>query len=596
MKFNYKRIHIGRRTLKTAAAVMISIILVSFYGVSASKMTFAMLGAMGAMENSFKRSVEACLTQIVGMICGAMAGVLLLELPIHWLVCVGIGIVFVITIYNVFRIPFSPGLPCLIILTVCTTSDLSPFAYAMERLWDTAIGLGVGLLINILVLPYDNSFKIRKSIEYLKEEVIVFLEDMFDGDTNYPNTEKMTKTITEMAGQLGILSEQWFPLGEKQIAHRRVVLQECEGKARQLLAEMEVLSRMKRPGRLTEETRKLLADCGVVIGEQRRSATADDIQEIDIITNYHVTQILKLRQELIDTLVRFPIKRRLKNLTPIYETPNKMVYTAVSSEFGPVILKTDTNLEQLRLEYEMMVKLRGKYCCKVYALNEEKGHLIEERILPGNKLREETSLEKRIEAFTQVFCSIHTPADGIAFLKSQKTEAEGCADEKEENAWPTYLDWLDRICDFCEESSASDEENGKAIKVWNARAHHAQAIGAKLFEKYQDRVLLHGDLHHDNMLKRADGSYAMIDPKGVVGPAIFDTPRFILNELDTEYEEDDLAHIQKVIEMLSQKLDYPVEDLQKLFYMETVLANIWCIEDGENINEKQMEVAETWNF
>ena len=114
----------------------------------------------------------------------------------HWLVCVGIGIVFVITIYNVFHIPFSLGLPCLIVLTVCTTSDLAPFAYAIERLWDTAIGLGVGLLINVLVLPYDNSFKIRNSIEYLKEEVIFFLEDMFDGDKQYPDTEKLTKTIT----------------------------------------------------------------------------------------------------------------------------------------------------------------------------------------------------------------------------------------------------------------------------------------------------------------------------------------------------------------------------------------------------------------
>lgn len=77
MKFDYKKIHIGRRTLKTAAAVIISIVAVSFYGVSASKMTFAMLGAMSAMENSFQRSIMNCMTQIVGMICGAAAGLLL---------------------------------------------------------------------------------------------------------------------------------------------------------------------------------------------------------------------------------------------------------------------------------------------------------------------------------------------------------------------------------------------------------------------------------------------------------------------------------------------------------------------------------------
>ncbi len=598
MKFDYKKIHIGRRTLKTAAAVISSIVLVSIYGVSASKMTFAMLGAMNAMENSFKRSLENCLTQIVGMLCGAVVGLVLHQLPIHWLLCIGIGIVLAITVYNIFRIPYSPVLPCLIILTVCTTSDLQPFAYAIERLWDTAIGLGVGLFINVLVLPYDNSFKIRNSIVYLKEEVIVFLEDMFDGDTNYPNTEKMTKTITEMAGQLGILSKQWFPIGEKQIKQRRLVLMECEGKARQMLAEMEVLSRMKAAGRLTEDTRRLLEENGVVIRNQQNMDdrqdgassvnakdyvhTTDCVQQVDIVTNYHVTQILKLRQELIDTLVRFPIKRRLKNVTPIYESSNKMVYTALSDEFGDVVLKTDTNMDQLRMEYEMMVKLRGKSCCKVYALNEEKGYIIEERILPGNKLREEASLEKRIDTFVQVFSAIHAP---VSVCEAKRIEEE----VEKLNSIPAYLDWLENICKFCKERL----NNAGDFSEWNDRALRAREICLELFEKYPDRVLLHGDLHHDNMLKREDGSYAMIDPKGVIGPVIFDTPRFILNEFDTEYDEDEIEHIQVSIEMVSKRLNYPVEDLQKLFYMETVLANVWSIEDGEEVNMELMHIAET---
>lgn len=579
MKFNYKRIHVGRRTLKTAAAVIISIVAVSFYGVSASKMTFAMLGAMNAMENSFRRSIMNCMTQIVGMICGAAAGLLLLQLPVHWLVCVGIGIVFVITLYNVFRIPYSPGLPCLIILTVCTTSDLQPFAYAMERLWDTAIGLGVGMLINVLVLPYDNSIKIRNSIEYLKEEVITLLADMFDGDNQYPDTDKLTTTITEMAGQLGILSEQWFPLRRVQNARRLSVLQDCEGKARQLLSHMEVLSRMTTLGCLNLENYRRLEACGAKISVKCIASASEESRAADVITNYHVAEILQLRQELMEDLMQFPAKRLVTQRTPIYENEYKSIYTGVSNEFGPVILKYDTNIPQLKSEYHMLAKLNGHHSCKVYAFNEDKGQLLEERILPGTKLRAEKSMEKRLDAFADVFEAIHIDVveDAQARTGEHKLLRRGT---------PSYLDWLEGACEYCEKNI--EELQG----AWKDSAAQALAIGRELFEKYPDRVLLHGDLHHDNLLLREDGDYVFVDPKGVVGPKIFDLPRFILNELETEYDEDDVTHIKSVITTLCEKLDYPEEDVQKLFFMETVLANVWSMEDGEAVNEEYMQVAE----
>ena len=140
LRLKYKRIHIGRRTLKTALAVIVSLIVVSSYGTTTSKMIFGMLGAMGAMENTFQKSLESCLTQVVGMFFGVIAGILLGSLPIHPLICIGIGIIFMITMYNVLQIHFSPVLPCMIIVMVCTTPDISPVTYAVGRLWDTAIG------------------------------------------------------------------------------------------------------------------------------------------------------------------------------------------------------------------------------------------------------------------------------------------------------------------------------------------------------------------------------------------------------------------------------------------------------------------------
>lgn len=299
MKINYKRIHIGRRTFKTALAVIISLIIVSILGTSAAKMVFAMLGAMCAMENTFKQSVEACLTQIVGMIFGAIVAAGLSLLPIHSLLAVGIGIVIIIVLYNVMGIHFSPNLPCLVIVMSCMNADVYPFEYALGRLWDTAIGLAVGMIINVLILPYDNSLKIRQAIEYLEREVIVFLEEMFDGDKEIPDTIKMRRIIDDMVSQLGIYSKQWLPFSVKQDKQKLQVFLECESKARELMAQMEVLSQMKNPGRLDPDIRKRLEDSGADIHDRRKIIR---YEEEDIITNYHVAQILDLRQELMEMI------------------------------------------------------------------------------------------------------------------------------------------------------------------------------------------------------------------------------------------------------------------------------------------------------
>ena len=297
----YKRFRIGFRTIKTAVAVIIAMLIVTSYGATTSKLIFAMLGAMAAMEHTFKESLESCLTQFIGMIIGSLVGVLLLKLPFPSLLVAGMGIVFVITLYNLFYIKFSPTLPCLMVVIICTTPNIQPFTYALGRLWDTAIGLSVGMLINTLVFPYNNSRQIRATAECLETELILFLEDMFDGDLHLPDTHKMTQTIDEMTGQLKIFSKQWLLLHLKRNRHKLETFQVLEGKSRELVAQMEVLCRMEYPGRLNDQNRKRLKECGAEIKDER---LIDVEQEFDIITNYHVSQILTLRQELIDVLTK----------------------------------------------------------------------------------------------------------------------------------------------------------------------------------------------------------------------------------------------------------------------------------------------------
>ena len=240
----------------------------------------------------------------------------------------------------------------------------------------------------------------------------------------------------------------------------------------------------------------------------------------------------------------------LSDLCPIYEREQAAVWSAESDRFGSVILKWNST-GQLESEYRMLSQLQGRGCCKVYGYDQ--GLLLEERLLSGTVLREERTLEKRVEVLANVFREIHLP----------RQEGE------------TYLDWLNKAHAFCESQNVSD--------VLTRLAGQARDICAELFEKYPERVLLHGDLHHDNLLLRSDGSYGVIDPKGVIGPEILDLPRFLLNEADF----GDSSHMERAIRLVSQACGYPEEDLRKALFMEAVLATVWCVEDGMPVKEPE---------
>ena len=98
MKYRIPKFRIGPRIIKTAIAVIVSMLIVDTYGATTSRLVFAMLGAMAAVQPTFTESVESCLTQIVGVLFGALVGVVLMRLPINHLVAVGIGIILVITL------------------------------------------------------------------------------------------------------------------------------------------------------------------------------------------------------------------------------------------------------------------------------------------------------------------------------------------------------------------------------------------------------------------------------------------------------------------------------------------------------------------
>lgn len=299
MKNPFQKFHIGLRTLKTTIAVILSMVVIDILGTTDSKLIFAMVGAMSAVQPTFKESVEAFLSQIIGVVFGALCSILLCALPLPSLVAVGIGIVLVITLYNGLRIRYSPSLPCFILVLVCTTADVEPVAYAVGRIWDTAIGLTIGMLINMLVFPYDNSQQIRATAYSLDKELLAFLENLFDGDDVLPDLKTMRKTIATLERQLALFSNQKLLLNPRRQSQELETFQACEEKAQALISHMEVLCSLGAPGSLNEENKQYLAANGTEVCAQ---PPMDPRREQDVVTNYHIGRILNLRQELLDVL------------------------------------------------------------------------------------------------------------------------------------------------------------------------------------------------------------------------------------------------------------------------------------------------------
>lgn len=254
-------------------------------------------------------------------------------------------------------------------------------------------------------------------------------------------------------------------------------------------------------------------------------------------------------------------KYNLKNLVTVYEKSDRAVYYADSSIYGQVVLKINFNKNDLKKEFNTLKEFQGGNCCKVYDYSEEL--LLEERIIPAVNLNNIQAVDERIDKFTKVFKCIHCKTDNI---------------------YPAYIDWLENAYSYCIKNNVE--------KALSDKMEQALNFGKEVYDKYFEKFLLHGDLHHQNILTDERGNCKIIDPKGVIGPEIFDIPRFILNELNTDINKSGEKHIRYVIKKISELLKYDESDIKKLFFMEVILGTIWCLEDGEEIWEEDIAVAE----
>lgn len=288
------KVPVGLRMIKTAVAVILALLVVQPYGATTAKVVFATIGAMSAVGPTFKASLAACLTQFCSVTVGAVLSIVMMWLQVPPIPAVGIGIIILLWMYQYSHLKLLPLLPCLVLVNICLNPEVEAVSYSLGRLWDTAIGLGIGMVINTLVFPYDNSRKIRQTMEGLDSDLIHFLEDLFDGDAHLPEAGQLSRKINALEGQLALFADQRL-FRRKRQKRELQTLRTCEDIAHELLVELETLRNMEQQGRLNGENRQALRALGAKISPEP-PAEPETVE--DVVVNYHVARALSLRQEL----------------------------------------------------------------------------------------------------------------------------------------------------------------------------------------------------------------------------------------------------------------------------------------------------------
>jgi streptomycin 6-kinase len=253
----------------------------------------------------------------------------------------------------------------------------------------------------------------------------------------------------------------------------------------------------------------------------------------------------------------------LSNLNPVANLSYNYVLTGLQ-EKNPIILKIGFDKESLRREAEALEIFRDYGAVKI--LDSMNNALLLQRLIPGTSL---------IDYFPRRdFAAVHIVCDVMKRLS--------CAPLPEGNRFPTIDNWLTAL------------NRGEGIPM--AYLVKARTLRDSLLKTIVELRLLHGDLHHYNILTH-EKTFMVIDPKGVIGEPAYEVAMFIRNPIP------DLLKIQEAssfvlgrIDEFSRTLHLSRQRIKEWSFVQGILAWIWALEDGgDPTYYKQLtEIFDQW--
>lgn len=165
--------------------------------------------------------------------------------------------------------------------------------------------------------------------------------------------------------------------------------------------------------------------------------------------------------------------------------------------------------------------------------------------------------------------------------------------ERDEEAMIIAADLVKRLH---EKGPSTDCQGFKTVKLWLARLMHtdskkipqslivkARDLADQLLANPGDHYLLHGDLHHENILQ-GENAWIAIDPKGVIGPLAYELGRIIMNPIPDLLAHPDAAGIiDRRINQLSEIFTIDRQLLIDWLFVQVMLSACWSEEDNDDL-------------
>ncbi|MCF6764778.1 phosphotransferase [Thiotrichales bacterium 19S3-7] len=237
----------------------------------------------------------------------------------------------------------------------------------------------------------------------------------------------------------------------------------------------------------------------------------------------------------------------LSNLQPVKNLSYNYILKGFQAD-KKIILKIAIDKEALEKEANALEAFQGVGVPKLYV--REKNFLILEQVLPGSTLKDYFP-SKEFNSI-EIFCTVLKNLHRINLPKK--------------HGFQSIEKWLVAL-----------DHDYDIPMMYLAKA---RALYRELLRTQPTQILLHGDLHHENILKHHN-QWIAIDPKGVIGDPAFDVCAFIRNPIP------DLLGLNNPKDIINQRINSCAKllNLSKMriydwFFVEAVLSWLWNLEDN----------------
>ncbi len=108
----------------------------------------------------------------------------------------------------------------------------------------------------------------------------------------------------------------------------------------------------------------------------------------------------------------------------------------------------------------------------------------------------------------------------------------------------------------------------------------AAKIASHLLSSGQERIVLHGDVHHKNIFESSTHGWLAIDPKGLIGERTYDYANIFYNPDDSPEIVERPERITSVCSIFSRRFDIDPSRILKFAFAYGCLSACWEIDDG----------------